>query len=412
VVASAVEQLRAAFGEAVTGVQDALARSIGELSLRIDGVESKMVQLAGETSDALDGAAAQTAGGMQALRAALEKMTETGSVVEQIRQELEHAMESFSTQLVTRTASVRSAISERTGKLEQKLAALPPASDFVDAVVERLTPAIAAATQQDDERGAGIEHELGAVAANVNEIWIRVRAIVKKMDEERAAGEDEAARTVEQIEELTRGSERLGVQLLEAEQRLVQAMRAMETERDRAFLRSLNDVLERMPRRERKLFRKRARDVAPARSETTPPVTVAAAPAAPAVSPQRRFAPPVPAEGPPREARTAARAKPSPKLKPKPQPKAKAKPKPKPKPAGTAADKPKAKAKPKPKPAPRAPKQEPADVSPTAEPHTSEASPPVETKADASAPNTPAHAPEPPAPKPAPEASAESEKGA
>ena len=91
--------------------------------MRLDAVEAKIVQVAGDTSDALDGAAAQTAGGMQDLRAALTQLSETGSGIERIRQELFQAMESFSTQLVTRTAAVRTSISERTGRIEEKMLA-------------------------------------------------------------------------------------------------------------------------------------------------------------------------------------------------------------------------------------------------------------------------------------------------
>src|SRR5207245_2743032 len=76
-VSTAVEQLRGALDEAIGAVHDGVARSVGELSLRLDSVEAKIVQVAGDTSDALDGAAAQTAGGLQDLRTALAALTET-----------------------------------------------------------------------------------------------------------------------------------------------------------------------------------------------------------------------------------------------------------------------------------------------------------------------------------------------
>ena len=348
-IASAVENLRAALDEAVGNVQDGVSRSVGELSLRLDAVESKMVQLAGDTSDALDGAAAQTAGGMQDVRTALEALKETGSGIERIRQELFQAMESFSTQLVTRTAAVRTSISERTGRIEEKIASLNKPEEIVDALAERLTPSIADASSERDEKLAGMEKELGGVASNVNEIWIRVRSIVKRMEQERAAVEEDAASTAEQIERLARGEERLGVRLMEAEQRLVQAMRAIETARDRVFLETLNDVLEAMPRRERKLFRRRVKDIGPTRGEPAPAPMIA--PAATTSAPPRRFAPPTQTE--PRAARAPEPSRAKPKPKPKPKPKAKPKPKPAAKTTAPAEGAP-AKAKPKPKPKPKA----------------------------------------------------------
>src|SRR5439155_18646304 len=144
------------------------------------------------------------------------------------------------------------------------------------------------------------------------------------------------------------GEERLGVHVMEAEQRLVQAMRTIETARDRVFLETLNDLLERMPRRERKLFRRRVREIEPTRGEPVVPSHPAAAPAAP---PQRRFAP-LPSDQEPRGSR--ASEPPPAKPKPKPKPKAKSKPKPRPKPAVTAPAAaqaaPAAQARPKPKP--------------------------------------------------------------
>ena len=349
-VASAVERLRAALDEAVTTVQEGVSRSVGELSLRLDAVESKMVQLAGDTSDALDGAAAQTAGGMQDVRTALEALKETGSGIERIRQELFQAMESFSTQLVTRTAAVRTSISERTGRIEEKIASLNKPEDIVDALAERITPSILDASSERDEKIAGMEKELGGVASNVNEIWIRVRSIVKRMEQERAAVEEDAASTAEQIERLARSEERLGVRLMEAEQRLVQAMRAIETARDRIFLETLNDVLEAMPRRERKLFRRRVKDIGPTRGEPTPVPMIA--PAATTPAPTRRFAPPTQAQQRVARAPEPARAKP----KPKPKPRSKAKPKPRtvPTKATSPAEAAPVKAKPKPKPKPKA----------------------------------------------------------
>ena len=175
---------------------------------------------------------------------------------------------------------------------------------------------------------------------------------------------------------------------------MIQAMRAIETARDRVFLETLNDLLERMPRRERKLFRRRVREIGPTRGEPVAPSRPTAAPAPPL---QRRFAP-LPSGREPRGAREPEppRAKPKPKAKPKPNAKAKPKPKPKPKPAVTAPataqaaqpkpavtapaaaeaaqPKPKPKAKPKPaspvakaapKAAPRAPKPPSPDATPT-----------------------------------------------
>ena len=385
-VASGIELLRAGLDEAVTSVQESVSRSVGELSLRLDAVESKMVQLAGDTSDALDGAAAQTAGGMQDVRAALEQLKETGSGIERIRQELFQAMESFSSQLVTRTAAVRTSISERTGRLEEKLAAISNPEGLVDALAERLTPSIADASSERDEKIAGMEKELGGVASNVNEIWIRVRSIVKRMEQERAAVEEDAASTAEQIERLAQGEERLGVRLMEAEQRLVQAMRAIETARDRVFLQTLNDVLEAMPRRERKLFRRRVKDIGPTRGEPAPAPMIA--PAATTAAPSRRFAPPVQKE--PRSTRAPEPQRATPKAKPKPKAKAKAKPKPKPAAkiaapveAKPAKPKPKPKPKPKakagPKAAPRSEKPAPQEVPAASKPETEEAKPSQES---------------------------------
>ena len=393
-IASAVEHLRAALDEAVGTVQDGVARSVGELSMRLDAVEAKIVQVAGDTSDALDGAAAQTAGGMQDLRAALTQLSETGAGIERIRQELFQAMESFSTQLVTRTAAVRTSISERTGRIEEKIAAIANPDDVVAGIVERLTPSIADASRERDEKIAGIEQELGGVASNVNEIWIRVRAIVKRIEEERSSARDESTRTAEQIEELTAGEERLGVHVMEAEQRLVQAMRTIETARDRVFLETLNDLLERMPRRERKLFRRRVREIGSTRGEPVAPSQPAAAPAPP---PQRRFAP-LPSGQEPRGSRAseAAPAKP----KPKPKPKAKSKPKPRPKPAVTAPAAaqaaPAAQARPKPKPKPK-PKAKPKPAAPAAKP-APKAAPRAPKPPSQDAAPTPA-APEPPKPE-------------
>src|SRR5207244_3102728 len=193
-------------------------------------------------------------------------------------------------------------------------AAIANPDDLVAGIVERLTPSIADASRERDEKIAGIEQELGGVASNVNEIWIRVRAIVKRIEEERSSARDESTRTAEQIEELTAGEERLGVHVMEAEQRLVQAMRTIETARDRVFLETLNDLLERMPRRERKLFRRRVREIEPTRGEPVVPSHPAAAPAAP---PQRRFAP-LPSDQEPRGSRASEPPPATPTPKPQP----------------------------------------------------------------------------------------------
>ena len=384
-LSSAVEQLRATLDGAVVAMEQSVAQSINEMQGRLDAVEAAVARAVVDTSDALDGAAAQTAGGMQDLRVALGQLTESTSGIERIRQELFQAMESFSTQLVTRTAGVKTSITERAGRLEEKISALPGRDDLADALLQRLTPAIAEGDGERQEKIAGLEQELGGVASNVNEIWIRVRAMVKGLEEQRAAAREDAERTASRIEHLALGEDRLAVRLIEAEARLAESMRAVETERDRVFLEMMSDLLEQLPRRERKLFRRRVREVPPRRGEPAPPP-----PPEPAIPPPRL----TPVAPPPAGARAAEppRAKPKakPKPKPKPKPKAKAKPKPKPKatatpaappkpeatatpaappepempPAPSSKPKPVAKAKPKPKPAARPAKPAVRDVKP------------------------------------------------
>jgi hypothetical protein len=284
--------------------------------------------------------------------------------------------------------------------------------------------AVENANAKTDEVVAGMEQELGNVASNVNEIWIRVRSIVKGLEDEREAARKDAGTIAERIEELARGEDRLAVRLIEVEQRLGESMRAIETHRDRVFLETLRDLLEQLPRRERKLFRKRMRAIAFTRGEPQQPGPAAASAAgsiAPAQQPVRqqptqqqptpevrrpstpRPAPPAPA------ARTAPKPKPKaakPKPKPKPKP-AKAKPAPKPvaktasgatpkeeaasppKPDATAPPKPDATTKPKP--APRA-KKPPASAP-------SEANAVVDTHADDDAKAKNASAPDQPAPE-------------
>jgi hypothetical protein len=399
-MSSTVEQLRATLDGAVAMMEQSLAQSVNQMQGRLDAVEAAVVRAVVDTSDALDGAAAQTAGGMQDVRVALGQLTESTSGIERIRLELFQAMESFSTQLVTRTAGVKSSLTDRAGRLEEQIASLPSGDAIADAVLARLTPGTVDAARQTEEKIAGMEQELGGIASNVNEIWIRVRAIIKGLEEERGAAREDAERTALRIEHLALGEDRLAVRLIEAEQRLAESMRALETERDRVFLETMSDLLEQLPRRERKLFRKRVRDIPQRRGEPAPPP-----PPEPAIPPpQRHFAPAPPAEADAVRATEPPLAKPKPKPKPKskPKPKAKAKPKPNAKPKGAATTaapptpeaqplpppepklvakaKPIAKAKPKPRPKPAARDGKAAEVSqaPSQSRPAEDTSPPVE----------------------------------
>jgi len=404
-ISSTVEQLRATLDEAIGAMRESLAQPFGELSARLDSVEAAVARAVADTSDALDGAAAQSAGGMQDVRAALAQLTESASGIERIRQELFQAMESFSTQLVTRTAGVKTSITERAGRLEDQIAALPGRDALAEAVLKRLAPGMADAARQGEEKIAGMEQDIGGVASNVNEIWIRVRSIAKSLEEEREAAREDTAQAAERIEELTRGEARLAARVNEAERRLVESMRAIETERDRVFLETLGDLLEKMPRRERKLFRKRVREIPLRRGEPEPRVSPAPQSSEP---PIRRFAGPTETARAPQPARAKAKPKPKPRArapKPKPAPQAKSAPQtmpaPQPKPA-----KAKAKPKPKPKPAPRTAKPAPEEKS-SAAPKPAPMEPParqiepteagavVDTHAPAAPDETPKEAPAP-----------------
>jgi hypothetical protein len=414
-MSSTVEQLRATLDAAVAAMEQKLAQSINEMQARLDAVDAAVARAVVDTSDALDGAAAQTAGGMQDMRVALGQLTESTSGIERIRMELFQAMESFSTQLVTRTAGVKTSITDRAGRLEEQIAALPGGDVLADAVVERLSTGVVEAARQTEETMSGMQQEIGGVASNVNEIWIRVRSIIQGLEEERAAAREDAERTAARIEHLALGEDRLAVRLIEAEQRLTESMRALETERDRVFLETMSDLLEKLPRRERKIFRKRVRGIPPRRGEPAPPP-----PPEPAIPPPQGRMAPIPAAEPAvREAPTRApepphakpKAKAKPAAKPKPGPKAKPKAKPKPtlatppvsqpeqEPAATPPSKPKPVAKAKPKPATSTPRPKPAraskpasrgvkpagDAPPAAKPSPSErTSPPIEhTEANA-----------------------------
>jgi len=312
-------------------------------------------------------------------------------------------MESFSTQLVTRTAGVKTSITERTGRLEDQIAALPGRDALAEAILKRLAPGMADAARQGEEKITGMEQDIGGVASNVNEIWIRVRSIAKGLEEEREAAREDAAQAAERIQELTRGEARLAARVNDAERRLVESMRAIETERDRVFLETLGDLLEKMPRRERKLFRKRVREIPLRRGEPEPRVSPAPQSSEP---PIRRFAGPTETARAPQPARAKAKPKPKPRArapKPKPAPQAKSAPQtmpaPQPKPA-------KAKPKPKPKPAPRTAKPAPEEKS-SAAPKPAPMEPParqiepteagavVDTHAPAAPDETPKEAPAP-----------------
>jgi hypothetical protein len=342
-MSSTVEQLRATLDGGVAAMEQKLAQSINEMQARLDAVEAAVARAVVDTSDALDGAAAQTAGGMQDVRVALGQLTESTSGIERIRLELFQAMESFSTQLVTRTAGVKTSITDRAGRLEEQIAALPSRADLADALLQRLTSATAESDVERQEKIEAIEHELGGVASNVNEIWIRVRAIGKSLEDEHAAAHEDAEQTALRIEHLARGEDRLAVRLIEVEQRLAESMRAIETERDRVFLETMSDLLEKLPRRERKIFRKRVRGIEPRRGEPAPPP-----PPEPAIPPPAQVsAQPSALETAAREARVRALESKRAKPKAKPKTKAKAKPKPKPKSATRTAASPAA-AQPKP----------------------------------------------------------------
>ncbi|MGZ4103956.1 MAG: hypothetical protein ACXVP8_01695 [Actinomycetota bacterium] len=210
-------------------------------------------------------------------------------------------IEQLRDQLVTRTAGVNAQIVERAARLEELIVALPSASDLAAAhpvtdlaaamptaedvgaaVADRVAAVTAGAKRETDGRLTALDQELGGIAANVNEIWIRVRALVKGLEDERHAAQESATTTATRLDELAAAEERLRARLTDAERGLVETFRTIETERDRVFLATLGELLEKLPRRERKLFRKRVQEIAVARAQVPEPAQPTSEPAAPA----------------------------------------------------------------------------------------------------------------------------------
>jgi hypothetical protein len=295
-------QVHAGLEHVLSEIRAHQAQSSEQTSVRFDGIEAGLVRAMVDLRDVIDRMAARSSSGLDEVREAITAIGEVSSGIERSRAELSQAIESLGSQLVARTAGVTTSIKDRAGLLSEQITALAGADDIAVAVREAIAQPIAETKRETDERLDGMERDLGGIAANVNEIWIRVRSIVKGLGEDRIVAREASAQTAARIEEVTRAEDRLAVRLIEAEQRLATSMRAIETERDRVFLETLRELLEKLPRRERKIFRKRVREIAVARSGDEQPVEVPPA--------SLETEPPRPSEAPPPARAETARPKP------------------------------------------------------------------------------------------------------
>jgi hypothetical protein len=154
---------------------------------------------------------------------------------------------------------VKTSITDRAARLESQIASLPRADDVAAAVAGRLESIVSEGARKAEERADAVQHELSGIASNINEIWIRVRETAKGLEEVRGASREDSATMVALIEEMAQSEERSAARLAEAERRFVSAVRGIEHERDRIFIETLNEFLERLPRRERNRLGKRMR---------------------------------------------------------------------------------------------------------------------------------------------------------
>jgi hypothetical protein len=282
-ISERVAEVAPSVARALADVRDALASSTLRSSEELSGLKEAIASII----EAVGSAPQQTTSILDELRAPLTQMAEAAGSIEATRAELAAALASLEEHLVTRTAGVKTSITDRATRLETQISSLPKAEDVANAVGERISKSLTEAQRKADETADAVRHDVNEVASNVNEIWMRVRTMGKGLEELRAASKEDAATLIALIEEMAQSEERSAARLAEAERRFVASVRQIEHDRDRVFIETLNEFLERLPRRERNRLSKRMRALNFARRskeepEPLPEVEAAAEPLAPA----------------------------------------------------------------------------------------------------------------------------------
>jgi len=267
---------RAAFARALADMKEALRTTSRRTSGEIAQIREQVGSSTRRTGDLLEG-----------LRSPLKQMADASGDIARARAEMLAAVAALDEHLVQRTAGVKTSITEKAARLENEIAALPGPDDVATAVVKQLGPSMTDAQRKAGERADGLRQDMTGVATNVNEIWVRVRALAQGLEEMKAASKEDAGTLVALIEEMAQSEERSAARLAVAERRFVAAVQQIEHERDRVFIETMNEFLERLPRRERKRLSKRMRALtfsrqskedAPPRPEAPPAPLEPAAP--------------------------------------------------------------------------------------------------------------------------------------
>jgi ABC-type transporter Mla subunit MlaD len=233
-LARAVESLdtsRSGFGSAVDGLRTYLETTAADISSRMNTVEAAVDRSIGEGRKALGGVTEETRSMLDDVRAAIGSLAGRLDSIEPLREQIGTIAESINAQMVQRTAGVKSTITERTSRLEDRLRELPD----IEGIAAGVEPLISGLRDASDARAQTLARE----------VETRVRAVTTALDEIRASL-SEVARTTES-------------RISEVQENLVASLQSLETERDRVFIETMNELLARLPKPDRATFGQRLR---------------------------------------------------------------------------------------------------------------------------------------------------------
>ncbi len=296
------ERVDASIGSGLQRFSDAVDERLGEtanrLTVRLDGVEAAVGALIVDVRRTLSEGTQATRDALEEQVGALEERAQgIGTMVEAAKEEIrgvaastEHALRGLGTHM---------------GSIEAAVRALPG-----------------------QETAEQASRELGQIASNLNEVWMRARAIMQASEDLRSALDEQGAAVIDRLdagvkrldEAVVRGGATVADRVAEIEARMINALGKVEL-RDTTFTEVLMRLADRLPTKERS---KLAERLLPwrRRADARPPSPAAASGRAEPQAPRPAAAPASSKESPATTA--AATKKKSASREPKPSPKAKA----------------------------------------------------------------------------------------
>ena len=223
-------QLDAVAGE----MREEVGRALSRVTVRLDGVESAVARTILDVRAALEEGARGSADAIEGVGGRLGALTQRLDALDET------------------TASVRA-----------HLGSLPSPSEVSVAVTHEVADVMATFRTATEGRISAVERDLTGVATNVNEIWMRARAIAHALeglndvlDQQAVVLGEQVSAADARIERVLEGEQRTAQRIVELEERFITAARGIETERDRVFIEAFDAMLDRLARDERRLAKR------------------------------------------------------------------------------------------------------------------------------------------------------------